>query len=504
LGEYSRPGKMVCDSNHRRCSYRNCVPAHLFGTAGILFASWLPISNVCCVSGHAGVRTLSVLRGCCLWLIKTALSYKKGMYEMTKRKWMFKFLLALIGMFLIFNVSSANDDLKFVEKIGSGGNCGPNGNDWSCETVDSAGNAGWWNSLALDKQGNPHISYLGNGDLKYAHKLKSQNEGWWSVVVDSSARLVGFHTSLALDTQSNPYISYFDWDNGNLKYAEKIGSGGNCGPNGDDWSCETVDSAGYVGMSTSLVLDKQGNPHISYKHWGNGDLKYAHKLKSQNEGWWSVVVDSAGDVGWYTSLALDTQGNPHISYYDTTNGDLKYAEKIGSGGNCGPNGDDWSCETVDSAGDVGDSTSLALDTQGNPHISYWDRTNGDLKYAHKLKSQNEGWWSVVVDSAGDVGWYSSLVLDGTGYPHISYYDWANGDLKYAERIGSGGNCGPNGEWSCETVDSAGDVGGYTSLVLDTQGTPHISYYDWANKDLKYASPLNNLRTLYLPVIMTRP
>ena len=129
----------------------------------------------------------------------------------------------------------------------------------------------------------------------------------------------------------------------------------------------------------------------------------------------------------------------HISYYDSTNGDLKYAtnrDVTPGTGNC--QSTDFDCEPVDSAGDVGRYTSIVIDSSYNVHISYYDSTNGDLKYATNRdvtpgtgNCQSTNFDCEPVDSTGDVGWNTSIAIDSSDNVHISYRDTTNGDLKYA-------------------------------------------------------------------------
>jgi len=271
---------------------------------------------------------------------------------------------------------------------------------WYIETVDSAAEVGKWNSIALDSQDKPHISYLDwiNNDLKYAYY---NGTSWQFVSIDTDG-IVGEYTSIAVDLSDNPHISCYD--SGRLRYAHY---------NGSSWNIEMVDGSANVGWFTSIALDSSDNPHIAYRDHSNSDLKYAYY---DGSSWQIETIDSVGNVGYYISIALDSSEYPHVSYRG--NG-LKYAYMDVSG---------WHIETIDSEGDVGTGTSIELDSGGYPHVSYRDETWDDLKYSYMDAS---GWHIETVDSGGDVGLFTSIALDSSGNPHISYYDATNTALKYA-------------------------------------------------------------------------
>jgi hypothetical protein len=83
-----------------------------------------------------------------------------------------------------------------------------------------------------------------------------------------------------------------------------------------------------------------------------------------------------------------------------------------------------------------------------------------------------------VDSAGNAGTYSSLKLDSEGNPCISYHVLYS-KLKFA--------CKRAGSWEIQVVKELWMAGLYTSLVLDDNDIPRISFYDGRSYDLSYAA-----------------
>jgi len=339
---------------------------------------------------------------------------------------------------------------------------------WNISTVDETDDGleiGGYPSFLIDRSGTPRISYYDDKNHRIMYAQQTGNSWKIEPVADSAGT---YSTSLALSPSGDLAISFGDSVSyGNLMYAIK---------NGTRWDISKIDRgiAGDAGEYSSLAFDASGRPHITYNDGQDfASLKYA---LYNGKDWEISNVDTGGltgDTGYSPSLVIDTTGHSHVAY---TNGnfyaDLMYAtDKSGN----------WTIGRVDEGGgrmtSTGFDPSLALDSKDIPHVSYYDASGHDLRYA----SWNGTLWNLeTVDNAGDVGRNPSLAIDSKDIPHISYYDASNGELRYATYDATFGH------WVIRTVDNEGNVGDYSSLALNPAGYPCIAYYDATNHVLKYA------------------
>lgn len=346
---------------------------------------------------------------------------------------------------------------------------------WDIETVDSAGDVGWYCSLDLDSADNPSIAYYDhtNRDVKYA---RWNGAGWILETVDGQTSNCGQFTSLKLDTAGNPRIAYRN-SSGYIACAIWTGAAFDLQTNGD-----TID----VGFGTSIDVGTDNSIHISYVNTGYNTHHYSH----YNGAWtWTSIPLSGGLME--TSLDLDSSNNPWIAGYSASADNL-YMRYW--------NGASWVAgNPATTPENDGYWPSLKHDASGIKHVSYcrytvaFDPTpeptptpsapslyNGDLRY----RTYNGTSWSTVEiveaqpNTYSCVGWFSSLDLDSSNRAHISYHDHANWLLKYATNA--------SGSWVTAALDTATYQYGQTSLVLDGTQNPHIAYYDIGNMDLKYA------------------
>jgi hypothetical protein len=327
--------------------------------------------------------------------------------------------------------------------------------DWATTyAIDRGNNVGLYPSMQIQTDSESdaitiHVTYYDaeSTHLKYAKVKRGQVTAMWEM---DYADNVGKYNALELNSKGQVHVSYYDKGNGDLKYIFYDGV--------FLFKKNSIDSEGDVGLFTSIAVDESDKPHISYYDKTNGDLKYA---VNNGTGWEVSVVDEGGDVGKYSSMALDSTGTPHIAYYDETNGALKYASFDGS---------EWKIETVDSVRDVGRYCSLAIDTMDLPHIAYYDDNFKKLKYAFLNGSR----WNIkfviskLADFFIDYGSYCSLKVDSQNNPHISYYNETFNQIEYTTLNGF--------FWEKEIPYTASFSGPYNCLVLDSLDNPYIAVF----------------------------
>lgn len=335
---------------------------------------------------------------------------------------------------------------------------------WSVETVDTFGKS---MSLATDKDGNVHMSYLsGDKTVKYAFR-SALNSKWFSLDIAPSAGYSDLPTKLALDPQGNPHMCFTP---AVMKYASF---------DGKKWNVQQIDpGAGLIEFNCSVAISQDGTPQVSWYQYSGPDSPYYLHIKYAqlvNGVWQARTLDYEGQTGKWNSMVVDAQGNPHLSYDSFLKGELKCAYN---------NGKEWKISVVDSreadrgngAYNRGMGNSILVNSKGLSQIAYeYDDT---LMYAWQT---DKGWKLDTVDhittSGSWIGYHTRQAFDPQGRPHIVYDD--DGTVKHATWDGT--------EWQIQVVSGRGiERARYGDIAIDSSGNTYIAYRDASDGSLKVA------------------
>ena len=335
---------------------------------------------------------------------------------------------------------------------------------WVTQTVDTVADTGMNSSIVIDGQGRAHISYYDASSraLKYA---TNATDLWAAETVDAVGVSDSSKTSLAVDAQGHVHIAYFAAED--LRYATNASG---------SWAVQTVYYRGDVGYSPSLALDGAGKVNISFYDGEAGRLL----LATTSSGSWEItVIDDNGGVCAFSSLAIDAAGALHITYCDWSTGALIYASNATGA---------WLRQNVDNE-TAGENASIALDSQGKAHISYFRQgTDGVDRVRYATNAQGAWALEAVNSDQGYSGPYSAIAVDGAGKVHIAYYYTTTADLRYASNA--------TGAWVIENIDVKHRTGRQPAVALDATGASHISYYDASDGVLKYATDKSGATSIF--------
>jgi hypothetical protein len=343
---------------------------------------------------------------------------------------------------------------------------------------------GQYASLAVRADGTPIVSAYDpvTQDLVLYACADTVCQNKTAVTLDSDGN-TGEYTSLLFGADGFPVIAYYDRTEKKPRLIDCADAACSSRTNNLIYSATGND----IGQFVRLALPADGRPIAAYYDVTTPRLTVSRcsiadcSITNMN----TRYIADTPNVGEHLSIALNSNGNPVIAYYAAaTSTSLKLAvcENPQCTSLVGTN-----AATIDNSANVGQYTSIQMGADGYPIIAYYDATFGDLRVMDCNDQLCASETATVVDSIGNVGRYTSMVLRN-GLPVIAYQDVTNGDLKLAE-------CA---DTSCQsrtvrTIDDSGTfeapTGLYTSLAIRPDGTPVIAYSDSAG--MLYLADLGN-------------
>ena len=231
------------------------------------------------------------------------------------------------------------------------------------------------------------------------------------------------------------------------------------------------------------------------------------------------MVDSVGNTGRFCSLAIDAWGHPHIVY---TAGDLPTEQVLRYAMS---DNFDWFIEEPYPSLNIEGTPSIAVDSFARPMVAVHTSggTGSRLMFGVNTRqgwiferwiqcmvpARSRRWLStttvrrsshITAEAATISGWLFAAIRPGSAVWSIRSTRlgstfrwrstrWIDRTSRTSMRIGgcSSMPCRTDLGGSWQTVDPTEGTGYYTSIAVDAERRPHISYFDAAHFDLRYAS-----------------
>ncbi|MHC1680757.1 MAG: fibronectin type III domain-containing protein [Methanomassiliicoccales archaeon] len=330
---------------------------------------------------------------------------------------------------------------------------------WEVTTVDSVSLGNFNIDMALDDDGNPYIAYIdGAGLLRCAHFANTT--GWTTTTVSTDP--AGYYSqwtnvALDLDASGYPHMVFLEWNDtiseSDLVYAsyspstgwsKEIIVAGNSDPGATDQSFVSI-AINSDGVAMVVYRDLDGYPSYITNEggaWGSGTIFGGYSMNPQ-------VMD------------IDSSSLPHVGSYGESSGRFILSVNDGS----------WSHQTV-SQYLVNDYTPMVLDHNDEVQICYhaYDGSYSSMGLYY-LRENAPSWTNNELIYDGPVGYMTSIAVDSDSNPHIICPDDYTGEIKYFWNT--------TGTWANSTMYTAAEDNEilWPCLALDRFDNPCVAFVE---------------------------
>ena len=245
------------------------------------------------------------------------------------------------------------------------------------------------------------------------------------------------------------------------------------------WVESTMDYSDQAGRWNAVAVDSNG--HIHVVQIKDGSYQIRHSV-NDGTGWNTMGINNCGSTYcWDIHMVIDDNDHIHLAYTTYTQWDetLVYMNYDGT---------TWTDTLVSSSAHFG-PIGIAVDSNNHPHISYAvdgaDQCGNGLRIA---SYSGTAWSHGTVETGGNRGCESAIVIDESDNIYIAYQDRSASKLKIATD--------KSGSWDSYLVDTGTSPSnlypGYmTSMAMDQQGQFHIAHFDEKEDDLRYSTGAPN-------------